>query len=152
MINPFPQKSKTLVLAHSHDDVVRRLAKVALIEEGAPQRYRPLMGWVKDDHFQVALRARRPNGFSPIATGRIEGTSTGCLIFLNYQLLPSTRFYLAFWSLITVLSGVVAAIHYKNLLLGLASAGILTFINGTAWANFQLHLKVLHNTLLKAME
>ena len=152
MINLFPQRSKTLVLAHSQVDVVRRLVKVARIEEDAPQRYKPLMGWVKEDHFQVSLRARRPNGFSPVATGRIEGTSTGCLVFLNYQLMPSTRFYLAFWSLIAVLWGLIMVFHYKSLLLGLASIGILAFINGTAWANFQLHLKVLHNTLLKAME
>jgi len=125
---------------------------VACIEEDAPQRYKPLMGWVKDRHFQVALRARRPNGFSPVATGRIENTSSGCLVFLDYQLMPSTRFYLSLWSLIALLSGIITAFHYKNLLLCLAALGILAFINGTAWANFHLHLKVLHNTLLKAME
>ncbi|MBA4057556.1 MAG: hypothetical protein C0490_22775 [Marivirga sp.] len=66
--------------------------------------------------------------------------------------MPSTRFYLVFWSIIALFSGIITTFYYKNLLLALASFGVLAFINGTAWANFQLHLKVLHNTLLNAME
>ena len=139
-------------MAHRNDEVARRLLNLANIEEYAPQQYKPLMGWVKNDQFQVALRPRRPNGFSPIATGKIESTSNGSLVFLNYQLMPSTRFYLAFWSSIALLTGVITTLHYENLSLGLASLGILAFINGTAWANFHMHVKVLHNTLLTAME
>lgn len=152
MINLFPQKSKTLVSALSQEGVVLRISMLASIQPDAPQLYRPLMGWIKEDHFRVALRARRPNAFSPVATGRIESTSNGCLIFLDFRLTPSTQFYLGFWSIIALLSGIITAVHFKNLSLCLASFGILAFINGTAWANFHLHVKALHNTLLKAME
>jgi hypothetical protein len=152
VISLFPQKSITLVLPIPLKDVVMRLEKVAIRPQDVPQQYTPLMGWVKGEDFQVALSSRRPNGFAPVATGRIDQTSTGCLIFLNYRLLPSTRFYLAFWSLMTTFSGIAMAVYYKNFLLWLASFCVLVFINGTAWANFYLHLKTLHDTLLKALE
>lgn len=152
MISLLPQKTKTLVLALPFDVVVYLLEKATTPLEDAPQQYTSLMGWVKGDHFQITSRARRPNAFVPIATGRIEPTSTGCIVFLDYRLLPPTRFYLVFWSVVILLSGTILAVYYSNFLLWLASVAILGFINGTAWANFKLHWKPLHNTLVRALE
>lgn len=140
------------MLAIAFDDVIYRLEKATIPPSDTPKKYTTLMGWVKDDHFQVTLRERRPNGFVPVAIGKIDPTSTGCLIFLVYRLMPSTRLYLGFWSLVIFLSGVILGIYYKNFLLWAASMAILIFINGTAWANFKLHRKPLHNALLKALE
>jgi hypothetical protein len=110
------------------------------------------MGRVGEDHFQLTLRARRPNGFVPIATGKIEKTSSGCLIFLTYTLMPSTRFYLLFCGLIILLSGALAAFYYRNVLLGLGAIASVAIINLIAWANFKLHRKPLHNLLLDVLE
>ena len=110
------------------------------------------MGRVGEDHFQLALRARRLNGFVPIATGKIEKTSSGCLIFLTYTLMPSTRFYLLFCSLIIMLCGALAAFVYKDVFLCLVATGAVVLIHVIAWANFKLHRKPLHNQLLEVLE
>ena len=110
------------------------------------------MGRISEDHFQVTLRARRPNGFVPVATGKIERTSNGCLIFLNYTLMPSTRFYLLFCSLIILLMGALTAFYSKNIWLCFLAIMSVLLIHLIAWANFKLHRKPLHDMLLQVLE
>ncbi len=152
MIRFFPNATRTLVLALSREEVAIRMEMLSVVRPDAPHLHRPLTGVVKEGYFQVTVRAKRLNGFAPVVAGKMEETSAGCLIFLEYSLLPSTRFYLTFWTLIIVLSGAAAAFHYGDLRVGLASLGILVLIHGIAWANFNLHFKALHDTLLKALE
>jgi hypothetical protein len=152
VINLTPQKTKTLVLPLTSHEVLFRLDVATNPPGKSPHKFTPLMGRVGEDRFQLALRARRPNGFVPIATGKIEKTSSGCLIFLTYTLMPSTRFYLLFFSLITLLCGAFAAFAYKNVLLCFAAAGVIGVIHVIAWANFKLHRKPLHNQLLEVLE
>src|SRR5688572_13595010 len=110
-----------------------------------------LAGWIKDDRFQLLIRQRRPNSFMPVAEGKIDPTSTGCLIFIRYRLMPITRMYLSLWTVIAFISGIFLAIYYTNILLGLASLGIIALIHGIAWANFKIHLKPLHDIIFKVL-
>jgi hypothetical protein len=153
VINLLPQERETLIVAHGWDVVLKRLemASTSQIVEGGNSQL-VLAGWVKDDRFQLMLRQRRPNSFMPIVDGRIDPTSTGCLIFLDYKLMPVTRMYLILWSIIVFISGLFVSIYYYNFLLWLASAGIIGFINGIAWANFKLHRRPLHDVLFKLLE
>lgn len=152
MINLTPQKTKTLVLPLTAHEVLTRLDAATNPPDKAPHKFTPLMGHVDEDHFQLALRVRRPNGFVPIANGKIEKTSNGCLIFLTYSLMPSTRFYLLFCSLLILGSGAIAAFFYGNILLTLVAVGSVALIHTVAWANFKLHRKPLHNMLLEVLE
>jgi hypothetical protein len=152
VINLTPQKTKTLVLPLTAHEVLFRLDVATNPPDNSPHKFTPLMGRIGEDRFQLALRARRPNGFVPIATGKIEKTSSGCLIFLTYTLMPSTRFYLQFCSLVILISGAVAAFYYKDVLLSLAAIASVAIINLIAWANFKLHRKPLHNLLLEVLE
>lgn len=152
MITLTPQKTKTLVLPLTAHEVLFRLDVATNPPSKSPHKFTPLMGRVGEDRFQLALRARRPNGFVPIATGKIEKTSNGCLIFLTYTLMPSTRFYLMFCSLIIILCGGFAAFLYKNILPCLLAAAAVGIIHMIAWANFKLHRKPLHNQLLEVLE
>ena len=152
MINLTPQKTKTLVVPLTAHEVLIRLDKATNPPDESPNKFTPLMGRVGEDRFQLALRARRPNGFVPIATGKIEKTSNGCLIFVNYTLMPSTRFYLLFCSLVIMLLGALTAFYSKNILLSLVALASVALIHLIAWANFKLHRKPLHNTLLEVLE
>jgi len=152
VINLLPQERETLVVIHDWDVVLQRLVEACspqLIEGGKTPT--ALTGWVKEDRFQLMLRQRRPNSFTPMAEGRIDPTSTGCLIFLDYKLMPATRMYLILWGVIVFVSGVFVAIYYNDVLLWLASIGIVGLINGIAWANFKLHLKPLHEVIFRLL-
>ncbi len=152
MINLLPEVSETLVIALEWDEVLRRLAEVTanrMADVGRPTKV--LAGWVKDDRFQLIIRQRRPNSFAPMAEGKMDPTSTGCLIFLRYRLLPMTRVYLVLWTIIAVISGVVLTIYLNNIFISLASLGIIALIHGIAWANFQIHQKPLREIIFKVL-
>jgi len=152
VISLTPKKTKTLVVPLTAHEVLFRLDKATNPPTKHPNKFTPLMGLIGEDRFQLALRARRPNGFVPIATGKIEKTSNGCLIFLTYTLMPSTRFYLVFCSLIILLLGALTAFYSKNILLCLVALASVAIIHLIAWANFKLHRKPLHNMLLEVLE
>jgi hypothetical protein len=147
-----PQKNETLIVAHDWDVVLERLSAVTTDQVNYEGRtLKILAGWIKDDRFQLLIRQRRPNSFMPLVEGKIEPTSTGCLIFLQYRLMPITRMYLVLWTIIALISGAFLATYYRNLLLALASVAIIALIHGIAWANFKIHVKPLHDVIFKVL-
>ena len=152
MIQILPKKNETLVVSHDWDVVLERLGEVTT-EPAAYERPVPkiLAGWIKDDRFQLLIRQRRPNSFMPVVEGKIDPTSTGCLIFLQYRLMPITRMYLVLWTIIAFISGIFLALYYKNFLVGLASLGFIALIHLIAWANFKIHVKPLHDIIFRVL-
>jgi len=152
VIQLLPQKNETLIVAHDWDVVLERLSEVTTgqinYEGTVPKK---LAGWIKDDRFQLLIRQRRPNSFAPVVEGKIDPTSTGCLIFLQYRLMPMTRMYLVLWTIIASISGIFLAIYYANFMLGLASICTIALIHGIAWGNFNIHLKPLHDVIFKVL-
>ena len=147
-----PQKKETLIVAHDWDVVLQRLFDVTTDEVNyAGRTPKILAGWIKDDRFQLLIRQRRMNSFMPVVEGKIDPTSTGCLIFLQYRLMPATRMYLILWTIITFVSGIFLSIYYLNILLGLASVGIIALIHVIAWANFKIHLRPLHDVIFEVL-
>ena len=152
MINFLPQESKTLIVAHDWQEVLQRLQDVTATqvnEGGGPEK--KLTGWVKDDRFQLVIRQRRLNAFMPMVEGRIDPTSTGCLIFLRYKLMPITRMYLILWTFIAILSGISLTIYYDTIFVSLATIGIIALIYGIAWGNFRIHQKPLHDIIFEIL-
>lgn len=153
MIKLLPQETETLIVSHDWDVVLQRLENASTFDALAGGKgLAPLTGWVKEDRFQLMLRQRRPNGFMPMVEGRIDPTSTGCLLFLNYKLMPMTRMYLVLWISIVFISGILLSVYYDNIFIGLAAAGIIAFMNLIAWANFKIHRKPLHEVIFRLLE
>ena len=141
-----------MVVARDCEAVLQRFTKATTTrvgEVGAPSKV--LAGWIKDDRFQLILRQRRPNSFMPMVEGRVDPTSTGCLIFLRYKLMPITRMYLVLWTIIALGSGLFLAIFYARFLISLASLGTVMLIHGIAWANFKIHHKPLRDVIFKVL-
>ena len=152
MTHLLPQKKETLIVAHDWDVVLQRLTEVTTDQVNyAGRAPKMLAGWIKDDRFQLLIRQRRMNSFMPVVEGKIDPTSTGCLIFLHYRLLPATRMYLILWTIIAFVSGVFLAFYYSDILLGLAAMGIIALIHGIAWANFKIHLIPLHKVIFEVL-
>lgn len=152
MIGWLPHEHETLIVGHDWDVVLLRLDEASspeIIEEGRTPT--PLTGWIKDDRFQFMLRQRRPNSFTPVIEGKIDPTSSGCIIFLHYKLMPVTRMYLILWTSIVLLSSLILLFHYRNITWGLGALGIIMLIHGIAWANFKLHKKPLHDLIFKVL-
>jgi hypothetical protein len=147
-----PHESETLIVGHDWDVVLQRLAAASspeIIQLGRTPS--PLTGWIKDDRFQLMVRQRRPNSFTPVIEGKIDPTSSGCIIFLSYKLMPVTRMYLTLWTAIVLLSAAILLFHYRDLTLGLGALAMLLLIHVIAWANFKLHKRPLHDLIFKVL-
>lgn len=152
MTSFLPQKNETLIVVHDWDVVLERLSAITTDRINYVGREpKILAGWIKDDRFQLLIRQRRPNSFMPLVEGKIDPTSTGCLIFLHYRLMPITRMYLVLWTIIAFVSGVFLAAYYRNILLGVAAIAVIALIHVIAWANFKIHVKPLHDVIFKIL-
>jgi hypothetical protein len=148
-----PEVSETLVVAYRSNEVLQRILEVTstrAMEMGEPSKI--LAGWVKEDRFQLIIRQRRPNSFMPMVEGRVDSTSTGCIVFLQYKLMAITRMYLLLWTVIAFISGTFLALYYQQVLLGLGCVAIIILIHAIAWANFRIHHRPLRDIIYKVLE
>ncbi|MFC2124939.1 hypothetical protein ACFLU5_09025 [Bacteroidota bacterium] len=96
--------SETLVLEEACAMAIERIEnntrqKRDDIEEGD----RIFRGIVNESGFKISLDIREHVNFLPLVSGRSEDTSSGCLLFLNFQMLWGSLVMVEFWSIIAIL-------------------------------------------------
>lgn len=153
MISLLPSYRETLVVGLPWEDVIAKISNVTtslkLIQDGNEKFV--FTGWVKEDRFRISLKIRRPNNFIPTVTGRIDPTSSGCLIYTEYRLFPVTRMYLTFWCLFTLITGIIVSRQYQNLIYIAIALALAGFIYWIVWANFKLQLRFTREALMKIL-
>ncbi len=124
-----PYYSETLVLPYDAEEINRRLnfsvffEKSMLLPEEGPKRFF-FVGQVEKYNFRIFRKITQPNNYLPLIFGRFEKTSSGSLIFLEYRLFQSTKYFLLFWSLVSLGMGLFL-IFYQRLYLYAAISIIL---------------------------
>jgi hypothetical protein len=106
----FPNQSEVLVSPYSKEEVIVRLNKVTrdvnfLDYEARKANGYSFNGTFEEDRFRVSLVIDKADSFLPLIKGKVESTPIGCILFLEYRLFPSSAFFLAFWSGVTLLMG-----------------------------------------------
>lgn len=153
MINLLPSHDETLVLPLRAEEVINRFSRVTRNDLTAVQDKSILFsGWVKEDRFRISLKVSRPNNFLPLIKGRIESTSSGCLIFIDYHLFPTTKLFVSLWLLLTCLFAIVIGFQYSSLWYSLGGLTIAICIYLITWSNFNLQLNLARKELLKVLE
>lgn len=155
MISPLPHATETLVVALPAPVVAQRLNATTThslrMQNAIRSRKILFTGYVFEDHFSIARKITRPNNYLPLVKGRIEATSSGCILFLTYTLFRSTKVYLIGWTLLSILTGIFAVYLYQEILIGSAAFGLSIAIMAVAWANFNIQLKITRQTLQKVL-
>ena len=64
-------------------------------------------GWISDSQFRICQYTGFPEQFVPMIYGKIEATSKGCILFLDYRLLKATLF---FWIMGIFIFGIIGII------------------------------------------
>lgn len=149
-----PGYYETFVLVRHPDEVISIISKVTtgkLLLQNLESDQFLFSGWVQKEKFRISLKIKRPNSYIPLAIGNADKTSSGCLLFVTYQLFPSTRMFLIFWSLLIFLIGLVTAHQYQSVIYLLAALLILAFIHWVVWSNFKIQLKLTREALLKIL-
>ncbi len=104
-------------------------------------------GWAKEDRFRISLRLRRVNHYLPLVIGQIVSTSSGSILFIDYQLFPATRMLLTLWTILLILGSLMGYYQSQNILLPAGGLGIITLIHVIVRSNFQLQLATTQDTL-----
>ncbi len=153
MINLLPSHDETLVLPLSVEEVVKRLSGITRNDLAAIQDKSVLFsGWIKEDRFRISLKVSRPNNFLTLIKASIESTSSGCLIFIDYQLFPTTKLFVSFWLLLTFLFSIAVGFQYSSFWYALGGVAIAICIYLITWSNFHLQLNMARTELLKVLE
>lgn len=143
MISLLPAHHETIVLPHpaeSMNDIIAAATSNKPFRQSDESKLF-FNGWVQENRFRLSLRGQRANHYLPLVIGHIESTSSGCILFIDYKLFPTTRLLLTLWTVLLTLGSIMASYQLKNMLyLGGGGAGIL-LLYAIAWSNFRLQLK-----------
>lgn len=149
-----PHHYETFVLTQPAQTVVTKIASVStsrlLLQNQEGSQY-VFTGWVREDRFRISMKVNRPNNYLPLVKGKIESTSSGSLLFLNYVLFPSTKMFLLSWNLFILLIGLIASYQYGNLIYGASAVSLVVLIFWIAWSNFKIQLKLTRQLLLDVL-
>lgn len=112
----------------------------------------PFWGWIRDNRFKISPKVRRPTPYMPVIVGTVEPTRTGAILFLRFQLLPTTRLFLVFWSLLITLGTAVVSFQYQRISYALGGVAMLIFIHAVVWGNFNLQRKIARERLMHMLK
>lgn len=162
----FPHQSSVFVSGYTADEIAHKLEaaiKPAKIKEDAlsehwllparslEQNY-PFRGAIQEAGFRISRKVTYPESFMPIIDGRIESTSKGCILFIDYNLLKGTRFFMLVALVFSLFLGVFLLLAKHNLWYFLASLGFVGLGYGVAWLNFQQKVKICRDLLEGILE
>lgn len=154
-MNFLPSASDTIVLGISAEKAIMQLKKNTRSEDDERSSFDGYIyfnGEVRKSSFSISLKITKPNSFIPIILGRLEPTSTGSLLFLNYTLFKSTKAYIIFWSLFTLITSVVSFFVSDGPWYAVGALGFLISIQWIAWANFNIQVKNSRSKLLEVLK
>ncbi|HCM77756.1 MAG TPA: hypothetical protein DIS90_15340 [Cytophagales bacterium] len=149
-----PEHYETIVLTKPALEILGKVSSVTSSKLLLQNREAPhylFSGWIKGDHFRIAIKINRPNNYIPLVIGRVESTSSGCIVLVKYKLFPVTKMFLIFWSFFIVMIGIFTSYQYQSIIYFLFSAILLGVVHWVTWSNFKIQLKVTRQTLLEVI-
>ena len=153
-----PYFQETLVIPWSGADTHRKLRQATRpLEIGvdypdAVERKFLFNGWVKENRFRISRKIQHPENFLPLIVGRIEGTSTGSILFIRYRLFFGSALFLVFWSIISILLCLFFLIFYQKYIYSAVSLSLGIFNYVIATKNFHLQIRSSRRVLNEALK
>jgi hypothetical protein len=153
VISLLPSDHETIVLPQTADSVFTKIYWATSDRPFLQPDEQKLMfnGWVKESRFRISLRVQRANNYLPLVAGTIEPTSSGCILFVDYRLFPTTRLMLVLWTILLTLGSLVFSYQTKNVIYLAAGVAAIGFIHAVVWSNFKLQLDITRKTLYKLL-
>lgn len=105
-----PYESETLVIPLSPEEIHRRLSLgvkqvdfQSIQKRGEAPDMHIFNGHITEEHFKISLLIERPDNFLPLIQGKVDGTSKGSILFIQYKLFASTKVFMGFWCCLALL-------------------------------------------------
>lgn len=133
------------------EQVIRPLVKYVEYSEEAEESFL-FNGWIKGNRFRISRRIRHPENFLPIMVGRIEGTSVGSILFIQYRLFFSAAMFLIFWTIICLLMSLFLLIFPQEYIYAAVAFGLGVSNYVIATKNFYIQIRNSQKTLNEALK
>lgn len=153
-----PLYQKTIVLpineqetAWRLEQVIRPLIKDVEYAEEAEASFL-FNGWIKENQFRISRKIRHPETFLPIIIGRIEGTSVGSILFIQYRLFFSAAMFLIFWTIVCLLMSLFFLILHQEYIYAAVAFGLGLSNYIIATKNFHIQVRDSQKTLNEALK
>lgn len=162
----FPCQSSVFVSGYTADEIAHKLEaaiKPAKIKEDVfsehwllparslEQNY-PFRGAIQEAGFRISRKVTYPESFMPVIDGKIESTSKGCILFIDYNLLKGTRFFMSVSLVFALFLGMFFLLAERNLWYFLASLGFIGVGYGVTWLSFQQKVKMCKELLEEVLD
>jgi hypothetical protein len=149
VISLLPSHHETIVLPYSAETVFRKMYwatsdKPFLQPDEQNLKFN---GWVKEHRFRISQRVHRANNYLPLVIGEIESTSSGCILFIDYKLFPTTRMLLVLWTILLVLGSLIFSYQTQNIAYLAGGFAAIALIHFVVWSNFNLQLDITRKAL-----
>ncbi|HWA34456.1 MAG TPA: hypothetical protein VG737_10020 [Cyclobacteriaceae bacterium] len=153
MISLLPSHHETIVLPHSAETIFRKMYWATSDKPFMQPNEQNLKfnGWVKEEKFRISVRVHRANNYLPLVIGEIESTSSGCILFIDYKLFPTTRMLLVLWTILLVLGALIFSYQTKNIIYLAGGLAVIALIHFVVWSNFNLQLDITRKALHKLL-
>ncbi|MDX1629803.1 MAG: hypothetical protein R3345_13945 [Fulvivirga sp.] len=150
-----PYKQETIVSSYTLYEVVEVLNKITTPPVRSKQyleKNAVFIGTIRDNEFKISLKVDAPENFLPIITGRVEETSMGCILFLQFKLFFSSFLFLVFWSVICLAIALFFYLAVGETVYAFISltAGVVNYV--ITLTAFQRKVKESHNVLMNALK
>ena len=125
-----PYQQETFVLPYAAAEALNRLRPFTRpvdkgYEYSEPDEKRFLFnGVIYTNSFRISRIVLKPENFLPLLVGRLEATSVGSLLFIQYRLFFSTTLFLVFWSVVCLLLTLFFLIYHEAWLYASVAFGI----------------------------
>ena len=134
----FPNKTESFEVNLSRYEVLE-IIQASFSPEGPGPKFN---GKIDEETFQISLVLKRPNNFVPIISGMVEPEEKGTsMILVKYELFDSSKKFLAFWTVLTLLITLFFAIPYQAYLYAAISlaAGFVNYV--ITYENFKIQVR-----------
>lgn len=149
MISLLPSYHETIVIPRSQEEVYELISAASTNKPFLQLDESRLFfnGWVRRNRFRLSLRTQRLTHYSPLMIGKIETTSNGCILFLEYKLFPNIRAIVTLSAILVI--SVMLFFYYQTRQLAFPLGGL--FLLGAVFfiirSNFMLQLRPLRDAM-----
>ena len=122
----WPAKSEMFLCPHGQEEIIRRMKLAVKPVKFQSFKNRSLgdieeeaflfNGKVSDHGFAISHIVNRPNNFLPLIKGKIEGGDSGSLVYLEFGLFPSIKYFLVFWIVLMLLFSFISIVQNDDML------------------------------------
>ena len=147
-----PLRKETLVLELSVSEAADRLRYVTGKRSSKPDRPVIFVGRVDDERFNITRYLSRPENYMPQVEGKFESTSKGSILFLRYTLQFSSRMFVVFWTVTTLMFAMFLWFVQTRWQLAVISLAVLVFNVVFTHISFHRQYRRSREAIMKVLE